>query len=129
MISVVVFGPDLSNHTNQEIKDGREKPAASQPSDSLKTFMQHLNRALKTKTGVSQGVLARRIYGICVPYLRRHPEESPYLSTEIDLLPREWTGSRYVSAIRALIHEREAQEDPVNPKVREVLRPLTAGIG
>lgn len=105
------------------------KPAASRPSDFLKAFMQHLNRALETKTGEKQGRAARRIYGVCIPYLRRHPDELKALSTEIDKLPRHWTARWYVSAVRAIIHRREQMEPRVHPWLQDRMTKLTAGIG
>ena len=89
----------------------------------------YVNRSLKTKTGRSQSRTARRIFGVCVAYLKRHPDAWADLTVSIDFLPREMPLAWYISAVRGLIHEAEAKEEQVSPAIREKLKSLTVGIG
>ena len=110
-------------------------------SDTLDTriaFSQFVHRALKTKTGRSQSILARQIYGQFMPLLSTIPDQWQLWTDEIDRLPRDKPPNWYLACCKAIAEDakqarRAEQADgrqgrPAPAQDSPVAR-LTAGIG
>lgn len=73
--------------------------------DARIAFSQFVHRALKTKTGSSQSVLARVIYGYFMPLLTTIPERWQLWTDEIDRLPRGRSPAWYQSVCKAIAED------------------------
>ena len=81
---------------------------------TLRVFYAYLTQALKHKTqcsGWRVDEVRRKVYGICVAYLKVYPDEQPTISTDIDKLPPSMDPDWYKGAIRGLIAERVSQHE------------------
>lgn len=80
---------------------------------TLRVFMQHLTRALTTKTGRSKSEIvraARKAYGAVVGYAEDHPDSLERLSRQIDFLPGGRDPIWYAIYLKELIADEQCAE-------------------
>ena len=77
---------------------------------TLRVFMRYINKALKTKTGKAQPMVARKVYGQVKAYAVDYPDEVGELAEYFDYAPRGWNAERYISYMRARIQELRGEK-------------------
>jgi hypothetical protein len=80
---------------------------------TLRVFMQHLTRALKTKTGCPKPEVvraARKAYGTIVGYAKQHPDRLEWLSLQVDYLPGGRDPIWYAIYLKELIADEQCAE-------------------
>ncbi|MBI3319710.1 MAG: hypothetical protein HYZ89_03895 [Candidatus Omnitrophica bacterium] len=80
---------------------------------TLRVFMQHLTRALKTKTGRPKPEVvrvARKAYGTVVGYAKQHPDRLKWLSLQVDFLPGGRDLAWYVVCLKEIIADERCAE-------------------
>lgn len=96
-------------------------------------FSQFVHRTLKTKTGASQSLTARVIYGYFMPLLATIPDRWQLWTDEIDRLPRGKSPAWYQAACRAIAEDAKQDARAEAADRRGMSQPelfaLTAAIG
>jgi len=80
---------------------------------TLRVFMQHLTRALKTKTGRPKPEvvrMTRKAYGAAVGFAKQHPDRLEWLSLQVDFLPGGRDLTWYVICLKELIADEQCAE-------------------
>ena len=80
---------------------------------TLRVFMQHLTRALKTKTGRPKPEVVRatrKAYGAVVGFAKQHPDRLEWLSLQIDFLPGGRDPIWYAIYLKELIADEHCAE-------------------
>lgn len=90
-------------------------------------FSQFVHRALKTKTGHSQPVIARLIYGSFMPLLTTCPERWQLWTDQIDRLPRGRSLAWYQAACRAIAEDEKQAWRAERQSRREAGQPQALG--
>lgn len=104
----------------------------SETLDHRIAFSQFVHRALKTKTGTSQYLTARLIYGYFMPLLATIPDQWQLWTDQIDRLPRGRSPGWYQMVCKAIAEDAKQDrraERPSAPPMNVALKALTDTIG